>query len=384
MRQWPAWLLGFTDILEAVNAAARTAYRLGLCKSERAAVPVISVGNIACGGTGKTPLVAALARTLLSAGARPAILTRGYRRRASQPVLLWQERQASWEQAGDEPALLARALPDVPIVVDPDRVRGAATAVRETGATHLLLDDGFQHWRLARDLDIVLVDATDPFGGGHLAPWGRLREGPRALARAGVVIITRADMVEPEELKNVEEQIARHAPNAVRAQAWHKVAGLRSVPQGELRPLHELRGMKVHALSGIGNPEGFKRTLARLGANVVGATVFRDHHRYTREEAEDLEALATDKEDVCVITTAKDAAKLSPFYLTGEDLPLFCLEIEFSLVQGGDAVWNKVEQALGAEDARAESQPAKDEAAAPAANADAPGKENEPDRPREE
>jgi tetraacyldisaccharide 4'-kinase len=319
MRRWPAWLLGFTDILEAVNAVARTAYRLGLRRSERAAVPVISVGNIACGGTGKTPLVAALARTLLAAGARPAILTRGYRRRASQPALIWKERQAGWEQAGDEPTLLARALPDVPIVVDPDRVRGAATAVRETDATHLLLDDGFQHWRLARDLDIVTVDAADPFCAN--AP---RREHPNALARAHAVVLSRA--ADRTEALAAMAVLGSYAPNATFVATKLAARGLHR--GGERQPAEVLKGVTVLALAGIASPQSFIHTLGDLGAHIVDMHFYSDHHRYSRRELEKILAEA-EPNGILVVTTAKDIVKLPPdlarsvAWLEVEAVPLF-------------------------------------------------------------
>ena len=203
---WPAArkdenpaLLTASRALEWVNTAARAGYASGVCRVHRAPVPVISVGNIAIGGTGKTPLVAAIARFLLEHGARPAILTRGYRRRDPLPRLVRGAAAPAWEEIGDEPALLARMLPDVPIVVDADRVRGAATAVRDAGATHLVLDDGFQHWRLARDLDIVAVDAADPLCARRLR-----RERPAALARADLAVAVDA---RPEALLSARAAI---------------------------------------------------------------------------------------------------------------------------------------------------------------------------------
>ncbi len=319
MRRWPTWLLGFTDILEAVNAVARTAYRLGLRRSERAAVPVISVGNIACGGTGKTPLVAALARTLLAAGARPAILTRGYRRRASQPVLIWKERQAGWEQAGDEPTLLARALPDVPVVVDPDRVRGAATAVREADATHLLLDDGFQHWRLARDLDIVTVEAADPFCAN--AP---RREHPNALARAHAVVLSRA--ADRTEALAAMAVLGAYAPNATFVATQLAARGLHR--GGERQPAEVLKGMTVLAMAGIASPQSFIHTLGDLGAHIVDMHFYSDHHRYSRREVERILGEA-EPNGILVVTTAKDIVKLPPdlarsvAWLEVEAVPVF-------------------------------------------------------------
>ena len=302
MRHWPPALLGLMDVLEAVNAAAYATYRWGWRRSSRATVPVISVGNIALGGTGKTPLVAALARRLLAAGARPAILTRGYRRRDSRPVLIAKERQVPWERAGDEPALLARALPEVPIVVDADRVRGATTAVREAGATHLLLDDGFQHWRLARDLDIVVVEAADPFGAR--AP---RREHPDALERAdGIVLSRTADRTEALAAFAV---LGPYAPNAVLVAT--KLAATALHLEGQRRPPETINGQRVLALAGIASPEAFVNSLGDVGAEIADMRFFSDHHRYRRRELEAVLAEAA-AAGATVVTTAKDVVKFPP------------------------------------------------------------------------
>jgi tetraacyldisaccharide 4'-kinase len=302
MKHWPLALLGLTDVMEGINAIAHAAYRHGLRRVHTAAVPVISVGNIAFGGTGKTPLVAALARALLAAGARPAILTRGYRRRDRQPVLIRDGQDAGWERVGDEPALLARALPDVPIAVDPDRVRGAATAVRETGATHLILDDGFQHWRLARDLDIVVVEASDPFGARKPR-----REHPDALARADAIVLNRA--ANPTEARAAMAVLGAYAPDALfLATALAARAVFRA---GERQPPEALKGVPVVAMAGIASPEGFVNTLGDIGAHVVEIRFFPDHHRYNRREVENVLADA-DATGAIVATTGKDAVKLPP------------------------------------------------------------------------
>ena len=302
MKHWPLALLGLTDIVEGINAIAHAAYRHGLRKVHRAAVPVISVGNIAFGGTGKTPLVAALARSLLAAGARPAILTRGYHRRDKAPVMVLGARDASWEHVGDEPAFLARALPEVPIVVDPDRVLGAATAVREAGATHLILDDGFQHWRLARDLDVVVVEASDPFGARKPR-----REHPNALARADAIVLSRAANL--TEARAAMAVLGAYAPNALfLATALAARAVFRA---GERQPPEALKGVSVVAMAGIAAPEGFVNTLGDIGARVVEMRFFPDHHRYTRMEVE-LVIGEAEAGGALVATTGKDAVKLPP------------------------------------------------------------------------
>lgn len=320
MKRWPIWLLGFADFMETVNAVAHGAYRLGLRRTHRAAVPVVSVGNIAFGGTGKTPLVAALARTLLAAGARPAILTRGYGRKASRPVVISPGREPAWEKAGDEPALLARALPEVAIVVDPDRVRGAATAVREAGATHLLLDDGFQHWRLARDLDIVTVEAGDPFCASRPR-----REHPNALARADAIVLSRA--TDRTEALAAMAVLGAYAPSATFVATKLEARGVHRA--GERQPPEALRGQKVVAMAGIAAPEGLVHTLGDIGADVVDLRFFSDHHRYSRREVEKVLADAGSSHAL-VVTTAKDVVKL-PSDLAGR---VAWLEVEAVPVLG--------------------------------------------------
>ena len=294
-------LVTATRVVEWVNLAARGLYASGVLRTHRAAVPVISVGNVAMGGTGKTPLVAAIARFLGEHGARPAILTRGYRRRDPRPRLVLPGGPApSWEEVGDEPALLARLLPDVPIAVDADRVRGAATAVREAGATVLVLDDGFQHWRLARDLDIVVVDAADPLCERHPR-----RERPGALARADLAVAVNADH---ETVAAALPLICAHAP------------GLRVVPLelrasavflGEARhPVGWLHGRRVVPFAGIAAPERFFATLETLGADVAEAYSFPDHHAFARADLDTVLARAAAL-DALPIATAKDAVKLA-------------------------------------------------------------------------
>jgi tetraacyldisaccharide 4'-kinase len=295
-------VLEASGTLEMINTVARALYRRGLRQVHRAEVPVISVGNIVCGGSGKTPLVAALARHLVERGRRPAILTRGYKRKNKTPVLIMADREPRWQDAGDEPALLARERPGVPIVVDPDRVRGAATAVREAAADVLLLDDGFQHWRLHRDLDIVVVAAPDPFG--SLSP---RREPPAALKWAGAIVISKATD-RPEALAAMAV-VGPEAPEAY-LMVTHMVPRRLHRGSQEL-PLSSLRDQPVHAVAGLASPESFVNTLGDLGARLLELRFFPDHHRYTRAEAEQLLAEAG-AAGAWVVTTAKDVVKFPP------------------------------------------------------------------------
>lgn len=288
--------------LEWVNAAAHAAYANGMVTTHRAPVPVVSVGNIALGGTGKTPLVAALARTLADAGARPAILTRGYRRAAGGPRLVLGAQGVSWHEIGDEPALLAQALPRIPIVVDADRVRGAARAVAAVGATHLLLDDGFQHWRLARELDLVATPMDDP-----LCSLRPRREHPRAMRRAHAVLLTGAS---PEGVAEARAALARVAPGVPVLATTVLPRGVHH--QGLCHPPRWLAGRRVIAVAGIANPVRFFSLLAALGAELVTLVPLPDHHVLAERQAIRLLRQA-DREGALLTLTAKDVVKLPPY-----------------------------------------------------------------------
>ncbi|MCY3017618.1 MAG: tetraacyldisaccharide 4'-kinase [Planctomycetota bacterium] len=302
-----------------------------------APLPTICIGNITVGGTGKTPAVKHFARELAARGRKPAVLLRGYK-----------------GQGSDEAAELRTALADlkIPILIGADRLASARLAW-EQGCDVALLDDGFQHWRLARDLDIVLVDATDPFGGGHLAPWGRLREGPAALARAGAVIISRADAVPADELSAVEKAVARHAPQAALARARHKPVGLRDCLDDKARlSLEKLKGTPLLAACGLGNPVGFLETLRQLGANLRDTMCFPDHHQYGARELDScLIPAARNAGAQAIVVTEKDAAKLRPV-LAGVSFPIWVLTVAFVILEGQDAVWARVGAALQAGDKR--------------------------------
>jgi tetraacyldisaccharide 4'-kinase len=290
---------GLSLPLEAVNAVVHFLYANGALRTHRAVAPVLSIGNIAIGGTGKTPLVAALARELVARGRRPAILTRGYRRRGHEPVVAVGHHSLPWDVLGDEPALLSRALPDVPVVVDPDRVRGASTAVTSMDADVLLLDDGFQHWRLGRDVDVAAVDARDP-----LCRQRPRRESPRALRRADAIVVTGAERGNAAEAMLL---LAEHAPRALLTQSTNRATSLH---RGEERlDTEALRGARVLAVAGIASPERFFATLEDLGAVLVECVRRPDHHVHTAAEVRALLARASAR-DAEIVMTAKDAIKL--------------------------------------------------------------------------
>jgi tetraacyldisaccharide 4'-kinase len=305
------------------GAAARlrgALYDRSLLPVGRLEAPVVCVGNLTAGGTGKTPAVVWVARRLLSQGRRVGLLSRGYK--------------SGGDAANDEARLLARLLPDVPHVQDPDRVAGGHALVA-AGCDVVVMDDGFQHRRLARDLDLVLVDATRPWGlppppdGGApvraLLPRGLLREPPVALRRASAVVLTRVDQADRAALDALREEVSWHAPGVPLAEAVHRPARLIDAA-GREAPLAALSGAEVTLVSGIGNPDAFEATIRALGARVAEHRRFPDHHDYEADTGilDDLAA----KGDA-VVTTAKDLVKL------GGRLPAArSLEVELEVVSG--------------------------------------------------
>ena len=292
----------------------------GWKRSHRAAVPVVSVGNLTLGGTGKTPCVEYVCRFYRTLGLCVAILSRGY---------------GAQQGPNDEALVLEENLDDVPHLQGVDRVALARTAIEELESEILVLDDGFQHRRLARDLDVVLIDATDPWGHGYLFPRGLLRESPRGLRRAGVVVLTRCDQVGEEDRAHLRQTVGQLVPAVPVVETKHAPVAL--VNAGRIDgPLTLLRDRPVAGFCGIGNPEAFRRTLTDLGARVCAFRTYADHHPYTRADIEELRRWANLQQDCVVVTTQKDLVKLRLSDLAGH--PLWALRIALQpLNEGGMA-----------------------------------------------
>ena len=303
------FLTPLTPLYAALVKARAAAYEQGLLRARELPVSVVSVGNLTFGGTGKTPTVIALVRDLVRRKRRPAVLTRGYGRTGTSPlVVLGPGSDFGVERAGDEPLEMAARLPGVPIVIDADRVRGGTEAVR-LGADVLVLDDGFQHLRVARDLDLLLLDAGDPWGGGALPPSGRLREPQSAIARASAVLVTKVPPDATAVIGRIGEEVARLA-GPIPLLAARMVASRVRTPGGWQAP-EVLVGRRVLAFAGIGRPEGFADLLAESGAEVVATRWYRDHHRYRASDLDRVVSEAADH-DAVAVTTTKDAVKLPP------------------------------------------------------------------------
>jgi tetraacyldisaccharide 4'-kinase len=295
-------------------------YDRGWIAIQRAAVPVISVGNLTVGGTGKTPMVEWLSRWFRSRGIRVALLSRGYKQTHG---------------LNDEGRVLEENLPDVPHLQDADRVRSARIAVEELESELLVLDDGFQHRRLARDLDLVLIDALEPFGLSRLLPRGLLREPLKSLRRADLVVLSRADLVSADERATIRIAAERRAGPLRWVEARHAPLDLIDA-DGLVSPLGDLAGRSAVAFCGIGNPEGFRRTILPLCRELVDFRIYPDHHNYTATDVDTLQRWARDARADLVLTTQKDLVKLRTGTLGPS--PLRAVRIGLEIVAGEDVM----------------------------------------------
>ena len=311
-----------------------TAYNHGWFKTRRLSRPVVSVGNLTVGGTGKTPLVAYVAGVLLRRGRKPAILTRGYGRGSRSALIAvppGENRTAGAQEIGDEPALLARLLPEVPLIVCADRFRGGQVAEDRFQVDVHLLDDGFQHLRLARDVDLVTVDATEPLSDRLLLPAGRQREPLSALQRAQIVVLTRMDSTDTQSL---QELVSKIHPRAKVFRCRTKLAGWRDALSGTTISAEEYREQGVAAFCGIGNPRAFFGDLRRWGFRLAAEDAFPDHHVYTREEIQGLVDRARRVGASALVTTQKDAVRLSPDWAA--QLPILACEIAADILNADE------------------------------------------------
>jgi tetraacyldisaccharide 4'-kinase len=324
----------------ALTRARAQLYQSGRLKTKRVGAPVISVGNLTAGGTGKTPLVEWVARAVAREGLRPCVLTRGYGREDKARRVVVSDGVsvlASVREGGDEPVLLAESLAGVASVVcDRKRVRAARWALEHLGAQVFVLDDGFQHMRIARDLDIVTLDATAPWGGGHMLPRGRLREPAEALARADCVVITRSDLA--PDIESLRAEVARltgaHVvASRVRTRGLRRIDDANATRDAATQVENARTSVEslvaagpVAAFCAVGNPRAFFEQLLRIGFDLRHTRSFPDHHAYARGEVETFAREAAGKGARALLTTAKDAVKLR-----AQAFPLPCYVVEIEL-----------------------------------------------------
>jgi len=319
-----------------------------LIRDSTLGIQVIAIGNLTFGGTGKTPVVEKFARELQLQGRTVAILSRGYRSRP-EPLrevllnkLLFREDTTpprivsdgkslllDSDTAGDEPYMLASNLKDVVVLVDKNRVKSGRYAIEHFGCDTLLLDDGFQYWRLAgRRQDVVLVDCQQPFGNEHLFPRGTLREPPSHLARASVIFITKSD----GNTGDLRQRITRYNPSAGIIECIHAPLYFEDVFTGERKGLEFLQERRVASLSGIAQPESFEQSLVKLCRELVYSKRFADHHRFTQQEMLNAINRSKKRQAEIIVTTQKDAVRFPK--LDRRDLPIYFMRVEIKILHG--------------------------------------------------
>jgi tetraacyldisaccharide 4'-kinase len=341
-------LFALSKLFALAVKARRGLYNFRILRDSTLGVQVIAIGNITVGGTGKTPVVEKFARELKDQGRNVAILSRGYRskpaplhQRLLNKVLLREDTTPprvvsdgkslllDSETAGDEPYMLASNLRDVVVLVDKDRVKAGLYAIEKFGCDTLLLDDGYQYWKLAgRRRDIVLIDCQQPFGNNHLLPRGTLREPPSHLSRASNIFITKAT----SSTENIRRIIQKYNPKAGIIECVHQPLFFEDVFTGTRHAIEEIRGQKVASLSGIAQPESFEESLVKLGAELVASKRFADHHRFTQQEVLNVINRGKKRQAALVLTTQKDAVRFPK--LDRRDLPIWFMRVEIKIVHG--------------------------------------------------
>lgn len=345
-----SFLYGGSKVFQLAVKARRFLYDFRILRDSTLGVQVIAIGNLTVGGTGKTPVVEKFARELRDQGRNVAILSRGYRSKP-KPFHEWFFNKLFFrddttpprvvsdgrsllldsEMAGDEPYMLASNLKDVVVLVDKDRVKSGRYAIEKFGCDTLLLDDGFQYWKLAgRRQDIVLVDRQQPFGNERLLPRGTLREPPSHLARASTIFITKSDGNTAE----LRRRIAEVNPGAGIIECIHHPLYLEDVFTGQRLGLDFLKGRNVAALSGIAQPESFEHSLIDLGAALVYSRKFADHHRFTQQEVINVINRSKKKQAEAIITTQKDAVRFPK--VDRRDLPIYFMRVEIKILSGAN------------------------------------------------
>jgi len=341
-------LLLLSKVFLVIVKLRRFLYDVRIMRDYTIGVQVIAIGNLTVGGTGKTPVVEKFARELKNQGRTVAILSRGYRskppplsKRLLDRLLLRRDRTPprvvsdgkslllDSETAGDEPYMLASNLKDVVVLVDKDRVKAGRYAIEKFGCDTLLLDDGFQYWKLAgRRRDIVLIDCQAPFGNEYLLPRGTLREPPSHLGRASTIFITKSD----GDTARLRARIAKHNDSAGIIECIHHPLYFEDVFTGEQHGMNLIKGRRIASFSGIAQPESFEKSLKGQGAELVYSKRFADHHRFTQQEVLNAINRSKKKQAELIITTQKDAVRFPK--IDRRDLPIYFMRVEIKILTG--------------------------------------------------
>ena len=316
-------------------------YEIKIRKQKSVDSFVVCIGNITVGGTGKTPTVLLCARILAEMGIRVAVVSRGYKRPkdGQEVVVLYDQKSLDWQNAGDEPYMMNLLLKDkqVPVIVSKSRYKAAKRAQEEFKSQVILLDDGFQHHKLKRDRNIVLLDAQKPFGGG-LLPYGNLREPLTALERADLLVLTHSDLVSESKLANIKKRIKHYNPSLPVVEAVHKPKNYFNLIKNEPVPLDTVQGSAA-CFCALGDPKSFETTLKKLGLNLKQTWRYSDHKKYTLE---DIKNMASLRGDLPLITTFKDYVKLPSGWQEYIKDNFYMLEIEISLNNEGLEILKEV------------------------------------------
>ncbi|MCF7729185.1 MAG: tetraacyldisaccharide 4'-kinase [Chthoniobacterales bacterium] len=354
-------LLSISYLYREIVLIRLALYRSCTLRQHRIGCPVISIGNLTMGGTGKTPIVEKLARELTEKGRRVAILSRGYK---SVPQPFWQRFFSVTRKhqdlfaprivsaggallldsrtAGDEPFMLAKNLKKVTVLVDRDRVKSGLYAIKHLGCDLLLLDDGLQYLKLRHRFDVVLIDREAPFGNEFLIPRGTLREPPENLRRATHIIITKCN---GSDLTQLYERIRRLNRTAEIIECSHRAVELCHILTGEILPLSYLQDQKIGVLAGIASPESFEQGLRNLGAHLLLTQSYADHHRYSRKEINRFVQRCRRRNASLILTTEKDAVRIPR--LTELQIPIYYLRIEIQILKG-EEIWKQMVERFAA------------------------------------
>ncbi|NIM98972.1 MAG: tetraacyldisaccharide 4'-kinase [candidate division Zixibacteria bacterium] len=335
-------VLSLFSLLYQLASTARTwLYQHGICRRQRLKARVISVGNVTVGGTGKTPLVLYLAEKLREKNRKVAILTRGYRRKKREMVELTHEtcRRIDWQDVGDEPYLLAKRLLDVPIMVSKRRSTSGEKALQKFGSEILILDDGLQHLRLSRELDIVVIDSVNPFGNGRLLPAGILREPLTSLKRADIFVLTKTDHV--PSTNELVHLLRRYNPQAPIVESVYRVRSIQGLFNDSSVEPKRIEEKKAYAFSGIGNPASFENTLEQLKIHILKHRKFTDHYPYSKRDLMDLEGEARGVGADFAVTTEKDSVRIP---LVNElEIPFYVVKIDLRITQAEKTLLDKIQ-----------------------------------------
>ncbi len=333
-------LLLFSLVYSLLIRIISFAYRANILKIHHLNCKVISIGNITWGGTGKTPIVEMVARRLAKEGHRVVIQSRGYKKKSvggSEPKIQYSD------SMGDEAFMLQQNLIGIPVAVGGDRLKSARLAVDKMALDTIILDDGFQHWKIFRDIDIVVIDAMNPFGNGCLIPRGILREPFSALKRADIFLLTHTDLAEGN-LTSIKQRLKDINKEAIIMESVHAPIGFYNIldEQKKLIDANLLKNRKLALITAIGNPDSFEKTLLNLGLRIYPKFIFLDHHDFLENDFEKITQACLKEGVSTILTTQKDAAKLEEYAWRNKDFDIFALRIEIKIKENENLFFDRL------------------------------------------